>query len=60
MKIITTDDGTTFDFEDSSPRSCGSHDGRCSLCCKLLPMKALEKGANQRRRQRRRCRIYPT
>jgi hypothetical protein len=66
VKITTTTETTTIDFEASHRRRCGS----CSLCCKLLPItglmrngRRLDKPSNTRCRFQRQsdqgcCSIY--
>src|SRR5262245_19567113 len=41
-------------------RQCGSSGNRCTLCCKLLPVRELKKAAGQRCQHQRRdgCRVY--
>lgn len=57
MKIITKDGSVTLDFAAETARRCGG----CELCCKLLPIRTLEKGGNTRCRHQQHakgCRIY--
>jgi hypothetical protein len=57
MKITTTADGVSIDFETDTNRRCGA----CTLCCKLLPNVALAKPSGQRCRHQRHgkgCAIY--
>jgi hypothetical protein len=57
MITTITDHGVSLSFADGYPRRCGD----CQLCCKLLPVRSLNKGAGvrcQHQRHHKGCNIY--
>lgn len=59
MSVVTTAEGTTITFDEKGTgRVCGG----CTLCCKLLPIPALGKLANERCRHQtiKGCKLHGT